>query len=172
MIPTNSRCVTHTLSVALQRLRTRFRCVMLAFFCGVLCTAAMSYARAGDKLVLVSAVNSPLRALPLSEVRRSFLGAVHSGSANQVVPIRNLSNPEAHQLFVDQVLAISAPEYDRRLAMRSLQSGLGQLNVIRDGREIERILRESPNGATYMLESEAAKLKSVQVVQELASVKP
>ena len=167
MIPTVASCMTRTMPTAPQLPRARFCCFMRSVIFTALGAAAMPNAQAGDKLVLVSAVNSPMRALPLSEVRRSFLGAVHSGSANQVVPIRNLANPEAHLMFVDQVLTISAPEYDRRLAMRSLQSGLGQLNAIRDTREIERVLLEFPNGATYMFASDAAKLKSLHVVQEL-----
>ena len=167
MTPAIAHRLAHTFPAASQVPRTRHHCFMRFVIFVALGAAAMPNAQAGDKLVLVSAVNSPMRALPLSEVRRSFLGAVHSGSANQVVPIRNLANPEAHQMFVDQVLTISAPEYDRRLAMRSMQSGLGQLNAIRDAREIERVLLEFPNGATYMFASDAAKLKSLQVVQEL-----
>ena len=167
MIAPIAPCMTRTFPAASHVPRAQFHCFMRTIIFAALGAAALPNAQAADKLVLVTAVNSPMRALPLSEVRRSFLGAIHSGSGNQVVPIRNLANPEAHQMFVDQVLTISAQEYDRRLAMRSIQSGLGQLNAIRDAREIERVLLEFPNGATYMFASDAAKLKSLHVVQEL-----
>ncbi len=130
---------------------------------------ASTAASAVEKLVLVSGTAAAAKAAPLSEVRRSFLGAVSTGG-RQVMPIRNFSDPKAHQLFSEQVLSISPTEYDRRLAMRSLQSGLTQLAVVRDSRDLERVLQDTPNSVTYMFEADAKKYKSLTVVQDLASM--
>ena len=128
---------------------------------------AVTSVSAADKLVLVSGTGTTNKAVPLSEVRRAFLGAVSAGG-RQAMPIRNFSDAKAHQLFSEQVLTLSPSEYDRRLAMRSLQSGLTQLPTIRDSGDIERVLQDTPNSVTYMFESDAKKYKSLTVVQDLA----
>lgn len=126
-------------------------------------------ATAADRLVLVSSSKATLRATPLSEVRRTFLGAVHSHEAGAVVPVRNLANARAHELFVNAVLVISVSEYDRRLTARTLQSGLPLIAVARAQKDLERLLAEIPNAVTYVFESELANLPSLRVVQTLAA---
>lgn len=124
---------------------------------------------AAERLVLVTAAKASVRSVPLSEVRRSFLGAVHAVEAESSIPIRNVTNAQAHALFVDRVLAVSVSEYERRLTARTFQSGLPPIAIARDGKELERMLSEIPNAVTYVFESELAKSPGLRLVQALAT---
>ena len=66
-------------------------------------------------VVLVVRADSSVRALDSVEVRKLFLGLPVLVNGDPLHPLRNRSDPLLDQIFLQQIVAMSQPGYDREI---------------------------------------------------------
>jgi len=104
-----------------------------------------SSARADHALVLIASSDSPLETLSSLELRKLYLGfVVNSEAGRQIRPITNNSNARIKEIFLQDVVGMSARSYDRRLLTLTLQTGRHRPEVYADlGDLLNRIASDS-----------------------------
>jgi hypothetical protein len=80
--------------------------------------------RADHELVLIARHDSPLTTISSLDLRKVYLGfVVNAPSGRQIYPIANNSDARAKEIFLQDVVGMSARTYDRRLLTLTLQTG-------------------------------------------------
>jgi hypothetical protein len=81
-------------------------------------------ARADHALVLIASADSPLTTVSSLDLRKLYLGfVVNSETGEQIHPITNTSDTRVKEIFLQNVVGMSARSYDRRLLTLTLQTG-------------------------------------------------
>ena len=81
-------------------------------------------APAGERqVVLVVNAASPVKELHPIEIRKLFLGLPVQRDNRSLVPVRNSSDRQLEQVFLQDVVAMSQSAYDRRILAQTLQHG-------------------------------------------------
>ena len=81
-------------------------------------------APAGERqVVLVVSAASPVTELHPIEIRKLFLGLPVQRDNRSLVPVRNSSDRQLEQVFLQDVVAMSQSAYDRRILAQTLQHG-------------------------------------------------
>jgi hypothetical protein len=81
-------------------------------------------APAGERqVVLVVSASSPVLELHPIEIRKLFLGLPVQRENRPLVPVRNSSDRQLEQVFLQDVVAMSQSNYDRRILAQTLQHG-------------------------------------------------
>jgi hypothetical protein len=75
------------------------------------------------QIVLVVNTNSPVLELNPIEIRKLFLGLPVQRDNRPLVPVRNSSDRQLEQVFLQDVVAMSQSAYDRRILAHTLQHG-------------------------------------------------
>jgi hypothetical protein len=70
---------------------------------------------ATQSVVLVVRADSSVRALDSVDVRKLFLGLPVLVNGDPLHPLRNRSDPLLDQIFLQQIVAMSQPGYDRQI---------------------------------------------------------
>lgn len=75
------------------------------------------------ELVLVSSTTANYEALSSFEVRKIFLGYPIKRENTPLIAIRNKSDEESYQIFLQKVVHLSARNYERRLMSKTFRTG-------------------------------------------------
>jgi len=75
------------------------------------------------ELVLVSSITVNYQPLSLFEVRKIFLGYPIKRENTPLIAIRNKSDEESYQIFLQKVIHLSARNYERRLMSKTFRTG-------------------------------------------------
>ena len=75
------------------------------------------------ELVLVASTTASYEPLSPFEVRKIFLGYPITRANNQLIAIRNKSDEESYQIFLQKVIHLSARNYERRLMSKTFRTG-------------------------------------------------
>ena len=79
---------------------------------------------AGERqVVLVVSASSPVKELHPIEIRKLFLSLPVQRDNRPLVPVRNNSDRQLEQVFLQDVVAMSQSAYDRRILTQTLQHG-------------------------------------------------
>ena len=82
------------------------------------------YAQAGSRqVVLVVNADGPIAKLDPIEIRKIFLGIPVIRAGHALHPIRNTSNGQLEQVFLQDIVALSQSAYDRRVLGLVLRQG-------------------------------------------------
>lgn len=119
------------------------------------------------KLVLVTAETSNVPALSPEQVRRLYLGAAVNGDSRTVVPLRNNSDSLLREVFLQKVVYLSEPMYERTLMTRLLAGKGARPQVYDNPNELIAALRATPNAVTYLWADTAAATQGIRIVAEL-----
>ena len=119
------------------------------------------------KLVLVTAETSNVPALSPEQVRRLYLGAAVNGDSRTVVPLRNNSDSLLREVFLQKVVYLSEPIYERALIARMVAGKGARPPVYDDQKDLLAALRATPNAVTYLWEDTATATKGIRIVSEL-----
>ena len=80
-------------------------------------------AHAQQRLVLVVAADSPIEDISVFEARKMYLGIDVLKQGNFVRPLRNASDAELEQIFLQSVIGLTKLHYERRLLSNLLRLG-------------------------------------------------
>jgi hypothetical protein len=101
-------------------------------------------------LVLVCQKESRLSPLTAEDARKAFLGAPVLVSGRRLEAIRNRSDALLDEVFLQKVVFLSGPAYERQVLSRVFRLG-GQKPVVYDALpDLLTALRGSPDRVTYM----------------------
>ncbi len=139
------------------------------FLAGVgalLVTPAAVWASQGG-LVLVAGSRSPLPAIGASEVRKIYLGVPLLLADKEVVPLLNLSMPETKELFLQKVLFMSGPVYERHLVGRVFRNGGSRIAEFQDSGALANALSNNTHAISFMSGTEAGKMSTLKILGNL-----
>lgn len=132
----------------------------------VLALAAAAPARA-DSVVLIVSAHSPVRELGSSELRKLFMGFRVVNAGTELRAARNRSDSRLEKIFLQNVVALSQPMYERQLLARQLrEAGAVPADFVNDDELLDEVARD-PRTVSYAWASEAAKRSDVRVVRVL-----
>jgi hypothetical protein len=126
------------------------------------------HAVADHELVLVVRADSDIEAIDLLDVRKVYLG--FSVRTIKNAPIRaaaNLTEKPIFEIFLQDVMAMSASTYDRRLLTLTLQSGYLRPAVFRNLTELVDALKQDPNTVSFMWKEDAEAAGELKVLRVL-----
>jgi hypothetical protein len=118
-------------------------------------------------LVLVASLKSQLPFIPASDVRRLFLGVPLMHAEKEVVPLLNGSVVKTKEPFLQKVLFMSAPVYERPMVGRVLRNGGPRILEFQDGNALVQALTSNPKAISFMSGQEAQKAASLKVLGNL-----
>ncbi len=122
---------------------------------------------AAQQVVLVVGENSPIENLSLLECRKAYFGIVVRHDNQIIRPLRNSSDPQLSEIFLQSVVAMSERSYERRLFSLTLKSGRARPEEFTDQDNLVRALREYPHSISYMWRSDAEQSMGIKVIKLL-----
>jgi hypothetical protein len=126
--------------------------------------AATSVVGATRSLVLVCRHGAVVCALTAEDARKVFLGAPVMVAGKRVKALRNLSDAHLDEVFLQKVVFLSGPAYERQVLSRVFRLG-GQKPAVYDAvPELLSALRESPAAVTYMWTESLDEYGDLQVI--------
>ena len=118
----------------------------------------------GRKLVLVASGQSDAVALSTEEVRKLYLGVTVTKDGKTFLPLCNHTDTVAYEVFMQKVMYMSGPAYERALMTRVVRTTTSiRPPEYAAEKELLQALAATPNAVTYMWadKAEAAGLKVV-----------
>ena len=148
-----------------------FRLVVAALAVAVIFGTGPSRATAQSenvrRLVLVAHADSSIHALSSAEIRKLFLGVVIEQHGRSLVALRNQTDPVQHEVFLQKIMFMSRPMYERTLLTRLLRTKATRPEAYDSEPALLQALHTNPDAVTYMWASRAASLPYLRVVTEL-----
>jgi hypothetical protein len=130
----------------MKRLRARAAaCLVCAFVLGLPSAARP----AASDLVIVVDESSPIRSISVADVRRRFLGIPLAVDGVEVIPVRNLSNTDFYEVFLQRVLFMSAQSYERRMLNKIFRDGGDRILAVTSIVELSRALHDDPRRISF-----------------------
>ena len=143
---------------------TKFALIVLAV--GLL-TAPIS-ARADHSLVLIAHIDSPLDDLSSLSIRKLYLGfTVVNDEGDIVHAIVNSSDSSVWEIFLQDVMGMSARSYDRRLLTLTLQSGRSRPEVVNTAEETLDKIDEDKNAVAFVWSEDIEGRNNIKVLRVL-----
>lgn len=119
------------------------------------------------RLVLVVGDQSRIVALPTAEIRKLFLGIPIEQDGRMLVPLRNQTDPVLQEVFLQKIMFMSGPMYERTLLTRLLRTKGTRPQVYESEVALLQALQASPNAVTYMWAHQAESIPDLRIVVEL-----
>ena len=121
-----------------------------------------------QRLLLVTATPE-LEGLQLSrkDISRLYLSKPLYHAGLRLVPLINLSDPLAHEVFLQKVMLMSARSYDRLLLSRVFRRGGTRPERFHSLLRLIETLQEHPGSITYMWQHEAVRYPRLTTLMEL-----
>jgi len=106
------------------------KCFPSKFIITSLLALLLSLPTFSEELVLVGSIAANYQPLSSFEVRKIFLGYPIKRNNMSLIAIRNTSDEEIYQLFLQKVIHLSARNYERRLMSKTFRTGTSTLLAI------------------------------------------
>jgi len=108
-------------------------------------------ARAAERqVVLVVSSTSPVQQLDPIEVQKLFLGLPVVRDDHALRPVRNVSDDQLTNIFLQYVVAMSQSAYDRRILAQVLQQGRPRPAELRTNKQLIEALTTDRYAVSYM----------------------
>lgn len=121
----------------------------------------------GRRLVLVANSRSDVDTLTAAEIRKLFLGIPIERNQHSLVPLRNQTDPVLHEVFLQKVMFMSAPMYERTLLTRLLRTKGTRPHAYKTETELLQALQADANAVTYLWASQAESTPDLRIVVDL-----
>jgi hypothetical protein len=122
---------------------------------------------AGSSLVLVANAHSAIQKLSPEETRKLYLGMPMLVDSQRVHPLRNNSDPTVQEMFMQKVMFMSTPAYERQILSRVFRMGGTRPMAYDELRELLKALEKDPTAVTYLPRDVAAARPGLKIVGEL-----
>jgi len=139
------------------------RLALLLCLCGALLPAA---ARA-DRVVLIVNAASPVTMLDAVDIKRLFLGIPVERGNVTLHAVLNNSDEQLRMVFLQYVVSMSDPAYQRRLLMLTLEQGRRMPTVFTDNAQLLAAVGANTGAVSYAWESAALRNPRVRIIREL-----
>jgi hypothetical protein len=127
---------------------------------------ASAPATADHVVVLVTRSDSPIETVDPLDVRKLYLGfSVRTEENLSVRAATNQSENKLFEIFLQDVMAMSARSYDRRLLTLTLQSGRRRPDIYRNVGELTDALGSDPNLISFMWQEDFEKADNLKVLR-------
>lgn len=119
------------------------------------------------RLVLVTGARSDIAALSTTETRKLFLGIPIEQGGRFLVPLRNQTDPVLQEVFLQKIMFMSGPMYERTLLTRLLRTKGTRPHTYESEETLLQALRADTNAVTYMWASRVEDLPDLRIIVEL-----
>ena len=128
-----------------------------------------SVAQAADHdLVLVaSSVSSIITPLKAAEVRKLYLGISMFNEGQIIRPLLNYSDNYLQEVFMQKVMFMSTPAYERQILSRVFRMGGNRPPVYAEIKNLLAALKDNPDTLTYMYRVEASAHPELKIINTL-----
>jgi len=120
-----------------------------------------------DSVVLIVGTDSRVLILDAIDIKRLFLGIPVVARGTTVHALRNDSDERLHMIFLQHVVAMSEPVYERRLLALTLEQGRRAPPVFRDAKRVIAALSADPTAVSYAWASTIRNDPRVRVLREI-----
>lgn len=134
----------------------------------VLCLLGQAWP-ASQSVVLVVRADSSIVDVDSVTVRKLFLGVPVLNNGSLVHPLRNRSDPQLDEIFLQQIVAMSLSAYDRQILIGANRQGWLPPVEIRTTERALDSLYADPNAVTFMWLRDIAHNPRVRVIRVLWS---
>ena len=128
---------------------------------------AVPLAAADREVVLVVNADGPVLQLGPIEIRKVFLGLPVLRGTRTLHPIRNSSDEQLDQIFLQDIVAMSQSTYDRRVLTLVLQQGRPRPLELRSREKVLAALAADRYAVSFMWLRDAAGVPGVRIVRVL-----
>jgi hypothetical protein len=133
---------------------------------GLFALPGVSYA--DHSMVLVTSSDSPVDSVSPLDIRKLYLGfVVRDRQGNPIRPMTNASDSRLWEIFLQDVMGMSARSYDRRLLTLTLQSGRPRPDVYGSLQSILDSVEQDDNAVAIVWEEDIAKRPGLKVIRVL-----
>jgi len=131
-----------------------------------LCLISLDSAMAATQrsLVVVCSVESPLTSISNTEVRKLFLGVPVIKGNTRLNPLRNVSDKDIEEVFLQKVIFMSKRDYERRLLSTVFRRGGERPVTYSDTGELIGQLKSSPDSLSYMWSDQIEQLEELRSI--------
>lgn len=124
---------------------------------------------ATQSVVLVVRADSSITDLDSVTVRKLFLGVPVLNNGSLLHPLRNRSEAQLDEVFLQQIVAMSQLSYDRQILTGVNRQGWLPPVEVRTSERLLDMLNADPNAVTFMWLREIAHNPKVRVIRVLWS---
>jgi len=139
---------------------------LLLLVCMVL-PASLRAQTVEPSLVLVANAHSAIQRLSPSETRKLYLGIPMIVGSQRVRPLRNSTDPMVQEVFMQKVMFMSTPAYERQILSRVFRMGGTRPLAYAELRELLKALEKDPAAVTYLPREIATTRSGLKIVGEL-----
>lgn len=138
---------------------------LLLFCIGlILC---IKVAVAEHQVVLVAAATSPLHDIDSLELRKIFLGFTVKRDGQAITGLRNISDEDLNDIFLQTVVAMSEKAYKRRQLSLTLRKGLPRIAEYDNVEDLIKALSSNPYSISYTHEDVAESEPGIKILRVL-----
>lgn len=138
---------------------------LLLFCIGlILC---IKVAVAEHQVVLVAAATSPLHDIDSLELRKIFLGFTVKRDGQAITGLRNISDEDLNDIFLQTVVAMSEKSYKRRQLSLTLRKGLPRIAEYDKVEDLIKALSSNPYSISYTHEDVAKREPGIKILRVL-----
>ena len=138
---------------------------LLLFCIGlILC---IKVAVAEHQVVLVAAATSPLHDIDSLELRKIFLGFTVKRDGQTITGLRNISDEDLNDIFLQTVVAMSEKTYKRRQLSLTLRKGLPRVAEYDNVEDLIKALSSNPYSISYTHEDVAEREPGIKILRVL-----
>jgi len=123
--------------------------------------------RGAEQVVLVVGEDTQIEDISSLELRKAFFGITVRQNNRILRPLRNSSDAQLNEIFLQSVVAMSERSYERRLFSLALKYGRPRPEEFTDHDDLVRALHEQPNSISYMWRSDAERSARIRIIKLL-----
>jgi hypothetical protein len=120
-----------------------------------------------QSLVLVANAQSAIQRLSPDETRKLYLGIPMLVDSQRIRPLRNNTNLKVQEMFMQKVMFMSTPAYERQILSRVFRMGGTRPPAYAELRDLLNALESDPAAVTYMPRELATARPGLKIVGEL-----
>ncbi len=132
-----------------------------------LCGALLPVAARADRVVLIVNAASPVTMLDAIDIKRLFLGIPVERGEVTLHALLNNSDEQLKMVFLQYVVSMSEPTYQRRLLMLTLEQGRRMPAAFTDNAQLLAAIGANTGAVSYAWESAALRNPRVRIIREL-----
>ena len=120
-----------------------------------------------DRVVLIVNAASPVAMLDAIDIKRLFLGIPVERGDVTLHAVLNNSDEQLKAVFLQYVVSMSEPTYQRRLLMLTLEQGRRMPAAFTDNAQLLAVVAASTGAVSYAWESAVLRNPRVRILREL-----
>lgn len=141
--------------------------LFLMLLVGMLSSPSLHAQTPESSLVLVANARSVIKQLSPAEVRKLYLGVPMIVESHRVHPLRNNTDSMVQEMFMQKVMFMSTPAYERQILSQVFRMGGTRPLVYVEMRDLLRALETDPAAVTFLSRELATTRPGLKIVGEL-----